>query len=110
MFISVTAAGTDTVFDIRTDIVFDSHRTPPNSMIPLSAVSSTHTCELTPGLHLHIHNKFMNILGQSFKPVPSSGEYFYFYNSPRQQTMVCCSVDSFLCADVLLLSAKNYSL
>ena len=89
----------------RTDVfvVFDSHRTQSNRTISLSAVSSTHACELTAGLHLHIHSRFMNILGQSFKPVPSSNEYFYFYNSARRQTAVyCCIVGSYLIALLLL--------
>ena len=102
---SVTVAGILT--QSKLILHSDSHRTPPSRIIPLSAVSSTHTCELTTGLHFHIHNKFMNILGQSFKPVPSSGEYFYFYHSPRQQTVVCCSVVSFLGTYLLLLLLLN---
>jgi len=71
------------------DNVFFSHRPQSSATISLSAVSSVHSCELAAGLHHHIHNKFMNILGQAFKPIPSSSEYFYFYSSPRRQTMVC---------------------
>jgi len=36
----------------------------------------------------------MNIVGQSFKPIPTSNEYFYFYNSARRQTTVDTSLHS----------------
>ena len=74
--------------DFTFTVTFNVHRTHSSRTISLSAVSSTHACELSPGLHRHVHSKFINILGQSFKPVPSSKEYFYFYSSARRHTMV----------------------
>ncbi|KAM3619466.1 uncharacterized protein V6R79_008697 [Siganus canaliculatus] len=56
-----------------------------STKIPLTLFQTQPQCEVYPDLHRKIQEKFINILSQYFKTVPSNPQYFFYFPSSSKK-------------------------
>ncbi|XP_047442743.1 KICSTOR complex protein SZT2 isoform X6 [Mugil cephalus] len=60
------------------ELISDESKTDKIPELPLTLIQTQPKCEVYPDLHKIIQNKFMEILSQYFKSVPSNPHYFFY--------------------------------
>nr|XP_057930082.1 KICSTOR complex protein SZT2 isoform X1 [Doryrhamphus excisus] len=65
-------------------IIVDESKTSRLPVFPLEVLQTHPTCDMSPDVHKIIQEKFMGIVSQYFKPVPSNPHY-YFYCPPSSK-------------------------
>ncbi|XP_033096872.1 KICSTOR complex protein SZT2-like isoform X3 [Anneissia japonica] len=79
------------------DRAIEYNRKRASYSFPVANLTSRHTCEISPGIHDTIKSKFRKILGNQFKPVPSSPDFWYFCTPIMDEDSECeysCNSDT----------------